>query len=197
MARRLPTYPAGTVRALLGTRDVTPATRKVLEERLAAPPRERPEFFDAHAFATLRALCTRLLALDEDPIAVDVAGAIDERLAKGDGDGWRYASLPPDGECYVRALAALDATSTERHGRAFVELNHDEQMDVIERVRLGAEGWPFDSRRFFEEVLAESCERFYSHPLAYDEIGFAGFADAHGWQALGLGVLAPREPRSR
>src|SRR2546423_330293 len=98
----------------------------------------------------------------------------------------------------VRALlATIDATSRARHGRVFIELSKEQQHDVLERVHHGVEDWPFDSRRFFEELLAESCERFYSHPLAFDEIGFVGFADAHGWQDFGLDVLAPREPRSR
>jgi gluconate 2-dehydrogenase gamma chain len=50
--------------------------------------------------------------------------------------------------------------------------------------------------RFFEELLAEATECYYSHPVGADEIGFTGFADAHGWQRIGLNQLEPFEPRA-
>jgi hypothetical protein len=49
--------------------------------------------------------------------------------------------------------------------------------------------------RFFEELLAELTECYYSDPSAQEEIGYVGFADAHGWQALGLNELEAHEPR--
>ena len=195
--RRLPTYPEGTVRALLRSPEVTPATRRALEERLAHRA-AAPQFFDADELVTLRALCTRLLAMDTRPLQVDVAAAIDERLAKGDSDGWRYAVLPPDGEWHKRALHALDAMARRAFDKRFHDLDAKSCDAILADVDAGRASGPewagMDPVRAFEEMLAETCELFFSHPLASEEIGYVGMADAHGWQAIGLGARAPREP---
>jgi len=48
--------------------------------------------------------------------------------------------------------------------------------------------------RFFEELLAEVVETYYAHPLAQEEIGYAGMADAPGWRAIGLDEREERDP---
>ena len=192
-------YPGGTVRALLSTALVTPATRDALEARLAREPVVVPRFFDQATFERLRALCARLIPQDGLPGPVDLAGLIDERLAEGEGDGWRYAEMPPDGDAYVRGLHALDVTARARAGGDFTTLSAAAQDDVLAAVKRGdvsEAAWSGVSpKRFFEEVLAEVSERFYSHPYALEEIGFVGMADAPGWQAIGLNRLEGREPR--
>jgi hypothetical protein len=65
--------------------------------------------------------------------------------------------------------------------------------------RGDVEGGVWDTlpaQRFFEELLAEAVECYYSHPLAQEEIGYVGMADAHGWQAISLNRLEPWEPRA-
>jgi hypothetical protein len=199
-------HPRGTVLDLLETPAVTPATRRVMQARLAGAPGlapgegAPPRHFDAAAFATLRATCARLLALgDHDgPSAEWVAAAIDHRLARGAGDGWRYDALPPDGVAYRRALAGLDALATAEHDRPFSELAGEAQDALLARMQRGdvhGAAWHrLDAPRCFEELLAESVECLYAHPLALDEIGYAGFADAPGWRAVGLDAREPREP---
>ena len=196
-----------TLLALLDTPAVTPATRRVLRARLdgapglvpgAEPP---PRWFAATEYAALRAACARLLDIaDGDAPSADwVAAAIDHRLAHGASDGWRYDALPPDGEAYRRLLAALDALAVADHGRPFAALDDAARDALLERVQRGdvpahaRRG--LDARRCFEELLAECVECFYAHPLALDELGYAGFADVPGWHAIGLDVREPREPR--
>ena len=64
--------------------------------------------------SALAALCDALIPQDgpDDPggarYRVDIAGEIDRRVAGGNGNGWRYAEQPTDGEAYRRGLAALD-----------------------------------------------------------------------------------------
>jgi hypothetical protein len=43
-------------------------------------------------------------------------------------------------------------------------------------------------------VLA--TETYYAHPLAQEEIGYAGMADARGWRAIGLDEREAHEPAS-
>jgi hypothetical protein len=198
------TYPRGTVRALVDTDFVTPATREVLKSRLVpddAPPLagSKPRFFDAEAFDTLRAACARLIPQADRSRPVDLAGAVDERLADGHCDGWRYSQMPPDGEAYRRGLMGLNESARAMFGIAFYELEASSQDAVLLAVQLNeAQGQTWKTvpaRRFFEELLAELTECYYSDPLTQEEIGYVGFADAHGWNAIGLNELEAHEPR--
>jgi len=195
-----PSYPEGTARRLLATDLVTPQTREVLLARLNASGKSDPCFFDAAAFATLRAVCARLIPQTERPEPIDLAAAVDGRLARHEGKGWRYAALPPDAEAYRRGLQALDECARSRFGAAFAALgsvSQEELLHAVQRGDVAEEAWKEpDPQLFFEELLAELAESYYSHPLAQDEIGYAGYADAHGWQAVGLNRLAPHEPRA-
>ncbi len=191
-------YPPGSVRALLDTSLVSPTTKTVLharlaEERATLPPR----FFDAGELATLRAVCARLLAIDDVADAarrgIDPAADLDARLASGEGDGWRYDALPPDGEAHRQGLRGFDETAQALFGCAFAAADKTRQDAVIDAVwkgdAPGATWKALPSALYREELLAEVVESYYSHPLAQEEIGYAGMADAHGWRTLGLNQL--------
>lgn len=192
-------YPTGTVRALLETDLVTPPTRHALQARLRQPAVTTPRFFDARDFATLRAACARLIPQTEREQAIDLAGALDERLAAGKGDGWRYDQMPPDGEAHRRGLRGLDETAQALLAMNFQQLEAAQQDEVLLAVQRGeahGETWrTLPARRFFEELLAELTEIYYSHPLAKEEIGDASMADAHGWQKISLDEHEAHEPR--
>ena len=193
-----PSYPTGTSHALLQTALVTPQTRRVLEERLDAPS-NAPTFFDETTFATLRAVCNRLIPQPDREQPIDIASAVDDRLAHNAGKGWRYANMPPDREAYPLALRGIDETARAMFGAPFVDLPGDQQDAVLQAIQDGSpvgETWQrVPSRLFFEELLAELVESYYSHPLGYDEIGYVGYADANGWHERGLDRLEAHEPR--
>ena len=193
-------YPPGTVRALLDSDLVTSPTRVVLRSRLGPAGAARPHFFDARSFATLRAASARLIPQPGRSDPVDLAGAIDARLAAGEGDGWRYADMPPDGEAHRRGLSGLDELARERFGAAFHELDgacQDATLRAVQRGEAASGAWAgLSPRRFFEELLAELAECYYSDPLTQEEIGYVGMADARGWRAIGLDQLEPWEPRA-
>lgn len=195
-------YPPGTVRALLDTDHVTGVTRDVLQSRLAAltAPATPTRFFDTQTFQALRAACARLIPQSDRSCLVDLARQIDQRLADGDGNGWRYDSLPPDGEAYRRGLRGLDESADALFGQAFTALDGPRQDQVLAAVQRGdapGEIWAtMPPDRFFEELLAELCEWYYSDPLSQEEIGYVGMADASGWQEVGLNQLMPHEPRA-
>jgi len=195
-----PSYPEGTVRALLATDLVTPQTRAVLLARLEGSRGPDHRVLDGAAFATLRAVCARLIPQPDRSDPVDLAGAVDDRLARGEGNGWRYAVMPPDAEAYRRGLLGVDESARAMFGAAFVLLDEGSQDAVLRAVQrreaVGAVWQALPADRFFEELLAEVAECYYSHPLAQEEIGYVGFADARGWQAVGLNQLAPHEPRA-
>lgn len=193
------TYPSGTVRALLETKAVTASTRQALQERLAHPEVLKPRFFDAHDFATLRAACARLIPQPERTQPIDLAGALDTRLAENKCDGWRYDNMPPDASAHRRGLRGLDECAQSMFGAGFQELDglsQDKILLAVQRGEASGETWlKLPATRFFEELLAELTESYYSHPLAQEEIGYVGMADATGWQQIKLNELEAREPR--
>ena len=190
-----PPFP-NTVRALLATEHVTDATRQVLTERLNAPL-QLPTFFSADEFALLQAICNRLIPQNDRPEFIDIAGGIDKRLIQNKTNGWRYDIMPADGDAYKQGLAGIEETAQILHQQSFEQLSSSEQDNIISLMQTGnAPGaiWQtLPAVRFFEELLAEAVENYYSHPLAQEEIGYVGMADLPAWQHIGLDQLDDRE----
>ncbi len=193
-----PSYPPGSVRMLIESDLVTPATRDALQARLRTPEVMSPSFFDEHAFATLCAVCDRLIPQPERPRPIDLCGILDTRLADGEGDGWRFAHMPPDADMHRVGIVGVEQAAAGMFGRDFAKLADAAQDDVLRAIQRGAAGgsvWvAMDPVRYFEELLAEVVDIYYAHPLGSEEIGYAGMADAHGWQHIGLGEHEAHEP---
>ncbi len=192
-------YTAGTVMALLQTDYVTPITKQVLEERMAYAGGD-PLFFDAPAFEVLSIVCDLLVAQDSQNRSVNIASFIDQRLKENTSDGWRYNNMPPDKEMYVNGLKGIDETSILLFKVPFIQLSKDQQLELLKSLQKGtAEGavWKeMPSKRFFEELLAEVTEIFYSHPSVQEEMGYVGMADAKGWTRIGLNERDGIEPEA-
>lgn len=190
-----PLWPGGWALPLVESDAVTAPTRDALTARLDAL-RAAPRVLDADAFALLRAACARLVPSTGLAAPVDVAGDIDARLARGGGDGWRYATLPPDVDAFRLGLAALDAAAKAAHAARFVDLTGEQQDAVLADAQnaRGDEFAGFDAAQWFEDWLAEAAGLFYAHPVVQESIGYAGFADSPGWTRIGLGEREDREP---
>lgn len=189
-------YPQESVRALLPTALVSDATREALAQRLEASP-STPRFFAPAEWETLIAVARRLFPQAETP-PESLIVAIDERLTTGGGDGWRYSNMPPDGEAYRDGLRGLDETAQARIGSLFINLTDQQQDGVLTDIQQGnapGETWTrLSQKRFFEELLAEMSEIYFSHPLAQATFGYVGMADGRGWTRIGLDEREPHEP---
>lgn len=189
-------YLPNTVRTLLATEHVTDATRQALSERLNAPL-QLPTFFSADEFALLQAICARLIPQDNRLEPIDIVGGIDQRLTQNKTNGWRYDVMPADGDAYKQGLAGIEESAQVLFKQSFHQLSDDQQDKVISLVQNGdapgATWQTLPAVRFFEELLAEAVENYYSHPLAQEEIGYVGMADLPNWQPIGLNQLEERE----
>ncbi len=186
-----------TIRNLLESGHVSPATRAALVARLDAPPVAVPRFLTPAEFRTLRAACARLLPDPHPESPIDVAGPMDARLAEGKSDGWRYDAMPDDRAAMRAGLAGLDGAAEAVAGTAFADALGAAQDQVLAAVQAGTPpgpAWPLPPERFFEELLAEATEVFFAHPLAQERIGYAGMADRPGWTRIGLDEREDREP---
>ena len=162
---------------------VTEATRRVLRERLNAEEKP-PRFFDEREFEILKAVCETLAPSKTVPRWF-AASEIDKRLAEDSGNGWRYDSMPTDEESYKIGLRRLNETALENFQKDFDALEIEERNNILKCFEFdnheAKRQTNFTPARFLEELFAEFAEIFYSHPLALEEIGYIGFADARGW----------------
>ncbi|MCR5888373.1 gluconate 2-dehydrogenase subunit 3 family protein [Hymenobacter sp. J193] len=194
----MPQYPAGTVRALLSTDLVTPATRAALEARLVSAAGYEPQFFDPATYALLEAVAARIFPQPDRETPIALTPAIDQRLLAGTADGWRYDAMPPDREAFRLGLGGINQAAQAQFQQVFTALDEARQDAVLEQLAAGnaaGENWQqLPQSRFFEDLLAELTEIYYAHPLAQEEIGYVGMADVPGWQRLGLNETEDREP---
>lgn len=175
---------------------VTEPTAEVLKSRLDPPASIRPQFLDAETFVILVALCGRLRPKYPRPLALDLALSIDDRIAHGVGDGWRYDEMPPDRVAMIGGLRSLDAEARKTRGQAFSALPGEEADELLCSVRAGdvsADWGGISPARFFEELLAETSTLCYAHPDVQEAIGYVGYADAKGWTRIGLNEREPWE----
>ncbi|MEJ7829696.1 MAG: gluconate 2-dehydrogenase subunit 3 family protein [Segetibacter sp.] len=175
--------------ALLSSDLVTEPTRKALLERVEKAFGKN-KFFNDYSFNLLSVICDLLVDQDSQHRVVNIAFFIDERLTNKTCDGWRYNSMPPDDIMYKIGLEGIDETASEIFGRKFIALKKEEQIKVLNAIQKGnvvSDIWTkLPPAIFFEELLAETAEIFFSYPLVQADIDYVGMADAKGWSKIGL-----------
>jgi hypothetical protein len=152
-------------------------------------------FFTVAEVAVAAPLLDLLLAQDGEP-RVPVLELIDERLAVGETDGWHYEDMPQDGDAWRRTLACLDQDARERFGAAVAELSPAAQASLLQAVQDTDGDWHgLPARHVWSLWTRYACTAFYSHPWAWNEMGFPGPAYPRGY--LNLGVDAPERWEQR
>ena len=175
------------------------ATRKVIEERVANVPLIR--YFAADELSLITAICNRLIPQEDrlPEFRIPIVNVIDERLRKNELAGQRYADMPPDREAYALGICAIDQTAREIFQRPFVDLTSLQQDRVLKSIHDGEklaadEIWQKMSIERFWALLHGDClTAYYSHPWAWDEIGFGGPAYPRGYMRLENGQPEPWE----
>ncbi|OCB32311.1 hypothetical protein A5675_24660 [Mycobacterium malmoense] len=173
------------------------ATKKVVLARLEPPGPLR--FFGPDEEPCLRAFCDTVLAQDREP-RVPVPESVDSKLADGRLDGYQYADMPDDRDTWRLVLRALDETAS-RHGAAsFAEADpgtREEIVDKFSHADLDGGTWErLNVKRAWSVCMRMTLSGFYSHPWAWNEIGFGGPAYPRGFMRLGgaTGPASAREP---
>jgi hypothetical protein len=184
-------FPGYDVLSRVGQWDA--ATTEVVLRR-AAMADGPTRFFTAEEAATAAALLDRLLAQDDEP-RIPLLALVDERLAEHWTDGWRYEDLPEDGEAWRRSLHLLDKDAEAAHGGRFSALGRDDQLEVLESVREADRWHELPAARVWSLWMRYACTAFYSHPWAWNEIGFGGPAYPTGYKHLGVDGREPWEVR--
>ncbi len=168
-------------------------TRRVVLARLHPPPLR---FFDDGEARTLGAFCDVVLAQDREP-RVPVLALVDAKLHDGRFDGYQYADMPGDRETWRLVARGLDEAARQRGGPSYAEADADTQREVCAAFANGSlsDGvWlVLGVAHAWAVVMRAVLGAFYSHPWAWNEIGFGGPAYPRGYMRLGIGQKEPWE----
>lgn len=174
-------------------------TRDVVNGRVENTPPIR--FFSPEEAALLDAVIDRVMPQDDRSATrtVPILPVIDERLHKNELSGFRYEDMPPDQEAYRLAIKAFDEMARSRFGQSFVQLTVQRQELILKSLHDGKPDpehpvWKRMPVHRFWALLMEDCvTAYYSHPWAWDEIGFGGPAYPRGYMRLENGLPEPWE----
>lgn len=161
------------------------ATRRVVLDRVERVPPIR--FFDEAEAAAIGAFCDTVLAQDCEP-RVPVLAMVDEKLHHHRLDGYRYADMPSDRQTWRQVARCLDQEAQRRAGCDFAAGDQETRDEIVGRFAAGDlewEGFPVD--KAWSVVTRMILAAFYSHPWAWNEIGFGGPAYPRGYARLGAG----------
>lgn len=123
--------------------------------------------FTASTFATLSAICERILPRDQDPGANDlgVPTYIDRALATPE--------LASAREVVVRVMPLVDRQARTRFGgKGFHELTPEQQDEILELWEHGHDG----GQHFFPVILSLTLEGAFGDPKYGGNAGGLGFA---------------------
>lgn len=172
-------------------------TRKVVHKRLTEIPDRR--FFTEDEWEILKAICDRLIPQPDRPNdPVPIVPFIDEKLHKNQGNGYRYATMPPMREAWRQGIGAIEAEARAKWGAGFRDLPENQQDAVLRAIQHGDtlspawEGLP--PKQFFKTALLhETVTVYYAHPAAWSEIGFGGPASPRGYVRMRFNRRDPWE----
>jgi len=162
-------------------------SRQVVDQRLAVP--REAMYFSTAQWRALQAICARIMPQPSDRPPVPIAALVQIKVGDGRGDGYRDARLPPLQQAWTIGLEALDQESTDRHQRPFADLpvaQQDELLGAMQRDELESAAWQgMPAAVFFaHRVVHDISAAYYSHPTAWNELGFGGPASPRGYVRL-------------
>ncbi|MBV9297847.1 MAG: gluconate 2-dehydrogenase subunit 3 family protein [Verrucomicrobia bacterium] len=180
------------------------ATREKVLKRVNEVPPIR--FFNPDEMRIMEMLAAHIVPQDDRQPArrIPVVPRIDERLHKGRIPGYRFCTMPPDGDAYRLGLQAIEKMAKQSYGQPFQELSWRDQDELLQSIhdakpKEGAEEiWNKMSVHRYWALLVQDCvEAYYAHPWAWDEIGFGGPAYPRAYMRLEHGEPEPWEVQER
>jgi gluconate 2-dehydrogenase subunit 3-like protein len=176
------------------------ATREVVRHRVEETPAIR--FFTDEEAKFMGIVCDHLLPQDDRDLAhrIPILPFIDERLFLRKTPGYRFESMPSDGEAYRLGMQAIERMARTHFGREFLALTWHQQDELLQSIH-DAEPFPgaeeiwarMPIHRYWGLVTQDCVEMYYAHPWAWDEIGFGGPAYPRAYIRLERGEPEPWE----
>jgi hypothetical protein len=175
------------------------ATQDVVTMRVEQPP--TIHYFTSDQVRFWRSVFNHLLPqYDRTPERrIPIVEPLDERLYQNRGIGYRFEMMPQDRDAYRLGEQAIEEEAKARYGGEFTYLPHRQQDLVLQALHDGKniaakQIWKQMSiRRFWQLLMQDALEAYYSHPWAWDEIGFGGPAYPRAYTRLERGEPEPWE----
>jgi Gluconate 2-dehydrogenase subunit 3 len=195
-------YPNYNVLDKWSSPDWDDQTREVVRRRLEEIPPIR--FFTDEEMKLLDAIAERIVPQQDRGEAqkVPVVPWIDEKLHEDKRDGYRYEEMPPQREAWRLGLKGINETAQALfEEREFVDLDPLSQDVVLIHVARGdppGGAWKLmPAARFFKNMLCSTIVKlYYTHPLAWNEIGYNGPSSPRGHVRKWEGGVDPWEARA-
>ncbi len=169
-------------------------TRTVVIDRVRDVPPIR--FFTPAEATCLRPFLDVVLAQDAEP-RIPVLAMVDKKLYEGKLDGFQYADMPDDRETWRLVAQGLDETARARRSPSYATAGEDLQGQIVGDLaggKLSGGAWDeLNVSRAWSVVTRGALSEFYSHPWAWNEIGFGGPAYPRGYMRRQVGP-GGREP---
>jgi hypothetical protein len=163
-------------------------TRRVVFQRVDSVPEIR--FFTHPEVLTLGAFCDVVMAQDREP-KIPVLNMVDAKLFAGQLDGFQHAGMPDDRETWRMSAKGLDAVARQHGCEDFASASVEVQeriIDAFHKGELRGEVWDeLDPSKAWSVLMRSVLSAFYSHPWAWNEIGFGGPAYPRGYARFGVG----------
>ena len=175
------------------------ATRETVVDRAEKTPPIR--FLSHEEAALLSAVIDRVMPQDDrsESRTIPILPVIDQRLYSNSLNGFRYEDMPPDQEAYQLALRAIGEMAQSRFHQPFIDLTVHQQELILKSLHDGkpdpenAVWHRMPVHRFWGLLMEDCVTAYYSHPWAWDEIGFGGPAYPRGYMRLENGLPEPWE----
>lgn len=177
-----------------------PATRRTILSRMRNIPPIR--FFTPEEVRLMEQITDHLLPQsDRAPERrIPIVPFIDERLYQRRTPGYRFSEMPPDGEAYRMGFEAIERMAQHAFQRPFEEVTWEQQEQLLKSLH-DAEPWEgaqdiwvkMPPHRYWVLLVQDCIESYYSHPWAWDEIGFGGPAYPRAYTRLENGEPEPWE----
>src|SRR5690606_31452622 len=109
----------------------------------------------------------------------------------------RKVGIPDQRSLLRKGLALLDDVSRKRYGTVFVKAAFEQQQQLVSELVGGslvlqqANNPPFPTADFVDKLTSETVAAYYSHPLVWSEIGYAGPAYPRGYVRIETGLTDP------
>ena len=174
-------------------------TRRTILQRVENVPPIR--FFTPEDASFWQVVFDHLLPQSDrgDDRKIPILNFVDHRLDINQTQGYRFENMPPDRDAYTLGKRAIHEEAESRFQRGFIACSYYQQEAVLKAIH---DGEPLAAKeiwqkmlvhRFWQLIMGDAIEAYYSHPWAWDEIGFGGPAYPRAYMRLERGEAEPWE----
>jgi hypothetical protein len=130
----------------------------------------KPKFFTAAEFALVDEMSDMIIPTDQQSAGARAAGVaiyIDGRLAeafeKDEGQRWRAG------------IAAVEAVSSEMHGKGFMASSPEQRLALLTRVAAAESDPKTDAEKFFKQIKGGTIRAYYTSKIGiHDDQQYKG-----------------------